>query len=156
MTTATILEEFDNAFQRWGRAAPPVRADEDENSYTRRVARIAQKKNYLSYDEPVRRVNFNELPNHALPQFTKLLLDGIKRSVLRSDTVPIGEERQVFTRDENTGMATRSFVRADNRSFVCDMGRPCRRVDSIRTPAGAVLYRSAFAKRALRPLNGEL
>src|SRR6516162_9205149 len=104
MTTATILEEFDNAFQRWGRAAPPVRADEDENSYTRRVARIAQKKNYLSYDEPVRRVNFNELPNHALPQFTKMLIEGIKRSVMRPDTMPDGTERSVFTRDENSGL----------------------------------------------------
>jgi hypothetical protein len=41
----------------------------------------------------------------------------------------------VFTRDENTGMATRSFVRADNRSFVKDMGQPCRRVVRINAPA---------------------
>jgi hypothetical protein len=142
MTTASILEAFDNAFQRWGRAAPPVRADEDENSYTRRVASIARKKNYLSYDEPVRRVNFAELPDHALPQFRAMLIEGIKRSVMRSDTVPEGTERSVFTRDENTGLAIRSFVRPDGESFVKDMGRPCRRVVSIKAK-DQILYQSA-------------
>ena len=46
----------------------------------------------------------------------------------------------MFTRDENTGMATRSFVRADNRSFVKDMGQPCRRVVRINVPASTPLY----------------
>ena len=45
-----------------------------------------------------------------------MLIDGIKRSVRRSDTVPYGTERAVFARDENTGMATRSFVRPDGES----------------------------------------
>jgi hypothetical protein len=142
MTTATILEQFDNAFQKWGRAAPPVRADEDESGYIRRVARIAQKKNYLSYDEPVRRVNFYELPNHALPQFTQLLIEGIERSVTRPDTVPEGTERAVYTRDENTGLATRSFIRPDGENFVKDMGQPCRRVVSIKAK-DQILYQAA-------------
>jgi hypothetical protein len=142
MTTATILEQFDNAFQKWGRAAPPVRADEDENSYTRRVARIAQRKNYLSYDEPVKKVNFAELPNHALPQFRQMLIEGIARSVMRPDTVPEGTERAVYTRDENTGLATRSFIRPDGESFVKDMGRPCRRVVSIKGK-DQILYQAA-------------
>jgi hypothetical protein len=142
MTTAAILEQFDNAFQRWGRAAPPVRADENEGDYIRRVARIAQKKNYLSYDEPIKRVRFAELPDHALPQFTKMLIEGIARSVLRSDTVPDGTERQVFTRDENTGLAIRGFVRPDGQSFVKDFGRPCRLVDSIKAH-DRILYQRA-------------
>jgi hypothetical protein len=146
MTTATVLEAFDNAFQKWGRAAPPVRADEDVAAYTRRVARIAQRKNYLSYDEPVKKVNFAELPDHALPPFREMLIEGIKRSVMRPDTVPEGEERSVYTRDDNTGMATRSFVRADNRSFVCDMGRPCRKVVSIKAK-DQILYQAAGSRQ---------
>jgi hypothetical protein len=145
-TTGTILEAFDNAFQKWGRAAPPARADEDANSYTRRVARIAQRKNYLSYDEPVKKVNFAELPDHALPQFRQLLIEGIKRSVMRPDTVPDGEERQVFTRDENTGMAIRSFVRPDGQSFVKDMGQPCRKVVSIKAK-DQILYQAAGSRQ---------
>jgi hypothetical protein len=117
-----------------------MRADDDEHSYIRRVARIAQKRNYLSFDEPVRKVNFYELPNHALPQFTKMLLEGIERSVMRPDTVPDNTERSVYTRDENTGMAIRSFVRPD--SFVKDMGQPCRRVDSIKA-RDQILYQRA-------------
>jgi hypothetical protein len=146
MTTATVLEQLDNAFQKWGRAAPPVRADEDEAAYIRRVARIAQKRNYLSYDEPVKRVRFAELPDHALPQFTALLIEGIKRSVMRPDTVPEGTERQVFTRDDNTGMAIRSFVRPDGQSFVKDMGRPCRKVVSIKA-GNTIVYEAAGSRQ---------
>jgi hypothetical protein len=118
MTTAALLEAFDNAFQKWGRAAPPVRADENERAYVERIARIAQRRGYLSYDEPVKKVDFRQLPSNALPQFTKLLIDGIKRSVMRPDTVPDNTERSVFTRDDNTGLSIRSFVRPD--SFVKD------------------------------------
>jgi hypothetical protein len=139
---STIIEQIDDAFSVWGRSAPPVRADEDTPRYIKRIARIAQKKNYLAYDEPAKKVNFDELPSSALPQFTRMLIDGIRRSVMRADTVPDGEERKVFTRDENTGLATRSFVRADNRSFVCDMGRPCRRVVAINAPLTQALYRA--------------
>lgn len=135
---SSIQEKFDNAFSVWGRSAPAMRADESSEGYIRRMARVAQKKNYLSYDEPVKRVDFSQLPDHALPQFTKMLLDGIRRSVYRADTVPDGTERAVYTRDENTGMATRSFVRPD--SFVKEMGQPCRRVVAIRRPLMETLY----------------
>lgn len=136
----SVIEDIDNAFSVWGRSAPPMRADENDGRYIRRIARIAQNKNYLAYDEPAKRVDFDKLPDNALPQFTAMLIDGIRRSVSRPDTVPDGEERSVFTRDPNTGMAIRSFVRADNRSFVCDMGTPCRRVVRINAPASTPLY----------------
>jgi hypothetical protein len=142
----TVQERADDAFQVWGRSAPPMRADENSNSYIRRIARIAQKKNYLSYDEPVKKVDFDQLPDHALPQFTSLLIEGIKRSVTRSDTVPEGTERSVFSRDENTGLAIRCFVRPDGESFVKDMGRPCRRVVSIKA-RDQILYQAAGARQ---------
>jgi hypothetical protein len=134
----SIQQRADDAFQVWGRSAPPMRAGENDRSYIRRIARIAQKKNYLAYDEKVKRIDFDQLPDHALPQFTEMLLNGIRRSVTRSDTVPDGTERQVFSRDENTGLATRSFIRPDNESFVKEFTRPCRRVVTFRTPHGLV------------------
>jgi hypothetical protein len=140
MSITNIVQAVDDAFQVWGRSAPPVRADDDANSYIRRVAKIAQQKNYLSFDEPVKRVRFAELPDHALPQFTSLLIEGIKRSVMRPDTVPDGTERSVYARDENTGLSIRSFVRPE--SFVKDMGQPCRRVDSIKA-RDQILYQRA-------------
>jgi hypothetical protein len=156
MSMTNILQAVDDAFQVWGRSAPPVRADENPNTdYVRRIARIAQKKGYLSYDEPIKNVRFAELPDHSLPQFTQLPLEGIKRSVLRSDTVPDGTERQVFTRDDNTGLAIRGFVRPSGDSFVRDPevgARACRRVDCIKSPGGNVYYRSARTARALDAL----
>jgi hypothetical protein len=144
-----IQERFDDAFSVWGRSAPAMRADEGTNSYIRRMARVAQKKNYLAYDEKVKRINFDQLPDHALPQFTEMLLDGIRRSVKRSDTVPGGTERRVVEIDQNTGSKITSFVRPDNESFVKDFTQPCRRVVRINAPATTALYTSADAKRAM-------
>jgi hypothetical protein len=138
----SILEDIDSAFQVWGRSAPPMRADENNSRYVKRIARVAQAKHYLAYDEPAKRVNFDALPDNALPQFTKMLVDGIRRSVTRPDTVPAGEERIMFTRDENTGMATRTFIGADNQSFVKDMGVPCRRVVRVNVPPTTALYQA--------------
>jgi hypothetical protein len=125
-----------------------MRADEDNRAYIRRIARIAQKKHYLSYDEPVKRVNFDELRDDALPQFTAMLIDGIKRSVHRPDTVPEGTERRVIERDDNTGATITSWVRPDNESFVRDPQyghRDCRRVTRIAAPMMQTLYQSADA-----------
>jgi hypothetical protein len=41
-------------------------------------------------------------PSARFPQFTNLLIDGIKRSVMRADH---SSGWQVFTRDDNTGLA---------------------------------------------------
>ena len=147
---SSIQERIDDAFQVWGRAAPPMRADEGDAQYIRRIAQVARKKNYLSYDEPARKIEFNDIPDQYLGKFTEMLIDGIKRSVRRSDTVPYGTERAVFARDENTGMATRSFVRPDGESFVKDPAyghRDCRRVTRISAPAGSTLWQDASATR---------
>ena len=147
---SSIQEKIDDAFQVWGRSAPPMRADEGDAQYIRRIAQVARKKNYLSYDEPARRIEFNDIPDQYLGKFTSMLIDGIKRSVRRSDTVPYGTERAVFTRDENTGMATRSFVRPDGESFVKDPAyghQPCRRVTRIAAPAGSTLWQAASETR---------
>jgi hypothetical protein len=147
---SSIQQRIDDAFQVWGRAAPPMRADEGDAQYVRRIAQVARKKNYLSYDEPARRIEFNDIPDEYLGKFTGMLIDGIKRSVRRSDTVPYGTERSVFTRDKNTGMATRSFVRADGESFVKDPAvgaLPCRRVTRICAPQGSVLWQDAAQTR---------
>jgi len=132
----TLLEKVDDAFQVWGRAAPPMRADEDNPKYIRRIARIAQKKNYLAYNAKTKKVYFDRLAPDALPIFTAMLLDEIKQSVTRSDTVPEGTERQIFTRDDQTGMSTRSFVRPNGRCFTDEFTQPCRRVLSFSTPNG--------------------
>jgi hypothetical protein len=145
---SSIQQRIDDAFQVWGRAAPPMRADEGDAQYVRRIAQVARKKNYLSYDEPARRIEFNDIPDEYIGKFTSMLIDGIKRSVRRSDTVPYGTERAVFTRDENSGMAIRSFVRPDGESFVKDpeVGyRPCRRVTRISAPAGSTLWAAGNA-----------
>jgi hypothetical protein len=95
------------------------------------MARLAQKKGYLAYDEPAKRVEFDQLPDHALPQFTSMLIDGIKRSVMRSDTVPDGTERKMTTVEPNTGSKITSFIRPDGESFVKEPAYgagPCRRV----------------------------
>ena len=147
---SSIQQKIDDAFQVWGRSAPPMRADEGDAQYIRRIAQVARKKNYLSYDEPARRIEFNDIPDQYLGKFTEMLIDGIKRSVGRSDTVPYGTERAVFTRDENTGMATRSFVRPDGESFVKDPAyghQPCRVVTRICAPAGSTLWQDAAHTR---------
>jgi hypothetical protein len=149
---SSVQERFDDAFSVWGRSAPAMRADEGTNSYIRRMARVAQKKNYLAYDERVKRIDFDELPDHALPQFTEMLIDGIKRSVKRSDTVPEGVERKVVEIDGNTGQKITSFIRPDNESFVKDPeygARACRLVTRINAPATTPLYASAYAKAAM-------
>jgi hypothetical protein len=143
-----IQERFDDAFSVWGRSAPQPRADESTNSYIRRMARVAQKKNYLAYDERAKRINFDQLPDHALPQFTEMLIDGIRRSVKRSDTVPEGTERKVVEIDGNTGQKITSFIRPDNESFVKDFTQPCRRVVRINAPATTALYQAAYTKAA--------
>jgi hypothetical protein len=136
----SLMERVDDAFSVWGRAAPPMRADETNSRYIKRIARVAQKGKYLSYDEPTKRIDFDQLANDALPVFTGMLLEGIKRRVNRSDTVPDGEERAVFTRDDQTGQQTRSFVRPNGRTF-CDqfMGR-IQRVTRIAAPEMRTLY----------------
>jgi hypothetical protein len=146
---SSVQERFDDAFSVWGRSAPAMRADEGTSSYIRRMARVAQKKNYLAYDEKVKRIDFDQLPDHALPQFTEMLIDGIRRSVKRADTVPEGVERKVVEIDGNTGQKITSFVRPDNESFVKDFTQPCRRVVRINAPATTPLYASADAKRAM-------
>jgi hypothetical protein len=142
-----IQQRFDDAFSVWGRSAPAMRADEGDAGYVRRMARLAQKKGYLAYDEPAKKIEYNDIPDQYLHKFTGMLVDGIKRSVRRSDTVPPGTERVMFDRDENTGMATRSFIRPDGESFVKEMGQPCRRVVRINAPSGSTLWSDPSATR---------
>jgi hypothetical protein len=52
----------------------------------------------------------------------------------------------VYERDENTGLAIRSFIRPDGESFVKDMGRPCRRVVSIKAK-DQILYQAAGSRQ---------
>ena len=59
---SSIQERIDDAFQVWGRSAPPMRADEGDAQYIRRIAQVARKKNYLSYDEPARRMSSTTSP----------------------------------------------------------------------------------------------
>jgi hypothetical protein len=151
---SAIQEKFDDAFQVWGRSAPAMRADESAVSYVRRIARLAQKEGYLAYDEPAKKIEFDDIPDQYLGKYTPMLIDGIKRSVLRSDTVTDGTERSVFTRDENTGQAIRSFVRPDGECFVKEPAygaRPCRRVVRINRPATVALYEAqdSAAKSAM-------
>ena len=49
---SSIQERIDDAFQVWGRAAPPMRADEGDAHYIRRIAQMAKKKNYLATTSP--------------------------------------------------------------------------------------------------------
>jgi hypothetical protein len=44
-----IQQRADDAFSVCGRAAPPMRADENERRYVERISCIAQKKGYLAY-----------------------------------------------------------------------------------------------------------
>jgi hypothetical protein len=145
----TLQERVDDAFQVWGRAAPPMRADEDNRRYIQRVARIAQKGKYLAYDAKTKGIDFDQLPREALPIFTNMLLDEIKQSVTRSDTVPDGEERAIFARDEQTGLATRSFVRPGGRSFVDQFMGRIQRVTRINATAQQALYSSKTESRGL-------
>lgn len=137
--SSTILEQVDEAFQLWGRAAPPMRANEDERRYIERVSRIAQKRNYLSYDEPAKQVDFRELPVNARPQFTDMLLEGIKRSVSRADTVPDGEMRARHVHNGGGGRVTEWIGR---ESFVKQLTTPARRVTRINAPQQQVLYQN--------------
>lgn len=137
--SSTILEQVDEAFQLWGRAAPPMRAGENERRYIERVSRIAQKKNYLAFDEPARKVDFSTLPASARPQFESMLLEGIKRSVSRADTVPDGEMRARHVRNDGGGRVT-EWV--GPRSFVRDFTTPCRLVTRINAPQQQVLYQN--------------
>jgi hypothetical protein len=128
------------------------RSDESGVDYLRRLSRVGRK--YIPRGEKIAAVSFAQLPDSVVPQYAEIMREAVERNIMRSDNMAPGEMRAVMITDENTGMKQRHFI--GPTSFVKDMGRPCRRVDSIRTPAGAVLYRSVFAKRALRALNGEL
>jgi hypothetical protein len=128
-----IQELVDEVFQVWGRAAPVRRADENERKYIERISRIARDKNYLAFDEPTRKIDFRQLPDGtAFNQFTTMLLDGIKRSVARPDTVnPEERERKMIMRDQSNREIT-GFVRAGNRPFTDDFHQPCRRARIVR------------------------
>jgi hypothetical protein len=140
-TVAPLQARVDDAFATWGRSAPSMRAGEGNREYIERISRIAQKKHYLAYDEPCKKIDFSELPDgDAFRYFTDDLLAGIRRSVARPDTVnPAERERKVIMKEPNTGQSITGWVRAGNRPFTDDLKTPCRRAVIVRPATMALL-----------------
>jgi hypothetical protein len=133
----TIAELWDATFAKLGRSAPAQRADEATVDYQRRLARVGRK--YIPSGEEIARVRFDSsMVDSVVPRFSEMMRAAVERNLYRTDNMQEGELRPVLETDENTGMKTRKWI--GPTSFVKEMGRPCRRVVRINTPASTPLY----------------
>ena len=145
----TIAERWDATFQKLGRSAPAQRADEATVDYQRRLARVGRK--YIPAAEEIAWVRFDSsMVDAVVPKFSEMMRAAVERNLYRTDNMQPGEMRPVLETDPNTGAKIRSWI--GPTSFVKEMGRPCRRVVRINTPASTPLY--ATDRRSMGQIFG--
>ena len=143
--------QWDATFSKLDRSCPARRADESRPDYLRRLAIIG--KRYIPKSEPIHWVKFgrdaaDRLPDRVVPEFAEEVRQCVERNIRRTDNMQPGEMRAVMITDENTGMKQRHWI--GPRSFVCDMGQPCRRVVGGLFQRDVAALRQGVNDRALR------
>jgi hypothetical protein len=124
----------DDALTPWGVRAPAFVADEDLDSYRRRLARIAQRQ--LPDDHELRSFKLRSLPDEAFATFEPQIYDAVKKAGTQPDSVPPDETREVVKVNPANGQKTIEFI--GTRSFVHDFKSPIRFVRGFRSGLGYI------------------
>jgi hypothetical protein len=99
---------------------------------------------YIPAGEEIAQVSFAQLPDDVVPKFAEIMRERVEANLFRTDNMRPGDMRAVMIVDENTGMKQRCWIGPE--SFVKEMGRPCRKVVSIKAK-DQILYEAAGSRQ---------
>ena len=141
-------QRADSVFAEWGTRAKQRVEGEDPEDYRRNLCVQAKKLLPYSDDRPspdhtatfrdLRKLKLWSMSPEVFKAFEPQIYDACAKAVARNDTVPLGEMREITRVDPANGHKEIRFY--GQRSFVAEMGRPGRRIKSICTPLGKVVY----------------
>jgi hypothetical protein len=126
---ADFQHRADTALEPFSVRAPSPVAGESARSYAIRVLTLCQEK--IPPSNPLSSVDLMRCDDATINVFRPQIFEAVEKAAWSTESVPPGEMKERVKVDANTGAKQRHFI--GERSFVCDMGVPSRRV-RIREP----------------------